>query len=121
MRVRRSALALAAIAAFATFAPATADTTCPSDSRDNNPPQPFSGLAASSDPPTMVASSGISADVIAPLNEGHQVTINFTGGASPTYAFVVERGRRRHRVRVHGNIVSVHAWERSHRDVAFQQ
>ena len=92
MRVRRSALALAAIAAFAAFAPATANTTCPSDERGNNPPQPFSGLAASSDPPTMVASSGISADVIAPLNEGHQVTINFTGGASPTYAFVVERG-----------------------------
>lgn len=92
MRVRRSALAFAAIAAFATFAPATADTTCPSDSRDNNPPQPFSGLAASSDPPTMVASSGISADVIAALNEGHQVTINFTGGAFPTYAFVVELG-----------------------------
>ena len=40
----------------------------------------------------MVASSGISADVIATLNEGHQATINFTGGASPTYAFVVERG-----------------------------
>jgi hypothetical protein len=91
MRVRRSALALAAIAAFAAFAPATADTTCPSGSRDNNAPQPFSGLAASSDLPEMVASSGISADVIATLNEGHQVTINFTGGASPTYAFVVER------------------------------
>ena len=92
MRVRRSALALAAFAAFAACAPATADTTCPSGTRDNNPPQPFSGLAASSDPPTVVPSSGISADVISTLNEGHQVTINFTGGASPTYAFVVELG-----------------------------
>jgi hypothetical protein len=68
----------------------------------------------------MVASSGISADVIATLNEGHQVTINFTGGASPTYAFVVELDGERRRVRVHGSIVSVHGRERSQRDVAFQ-
>jgi hypothetical protein len=89
MRIRRSALALAAVAAFAAFARATAEsTTCPS-SRDNNPPQPFSGLAASSDPPTIVASSGISADLIAKVTEGHQVTINFTGGASPVYAFLM--------------------------------
>ena len=93
MRVRRYALALAAVAAFAAFAPATAEnTTCPSSSRDNNPPQPFSGLAASSDPPTIVASSGISADLIAMVTEGHQVTINFTGGASPAYAFLIELG-----------------------------
>ena len=92
MRIRRSALALAAVAAFAAFARATAEsTTCPSI-RDNNPPQPFSGLAASSDPPTIVASSGISADLIAKVTEGHQVTINFTGGASPVYAFLIEIG-----------------------------
>jgi hypothetical protein len=92
MRIRRSALALAAVAAFAAFARATAEnTTCPS-SRDNNPPQPFSGMAASSDPPTIVASSGISADLIAKVTEGHQVTINFTGGASPVYAYLIELG-----------------------------
>jgi hypothetical protein len=92
MRIRRSALALAAVAAFAAFARATAEnTTCPSG-RDNNPPQPFSGMAASSDPPTIVASSGISADLIAKVTEGHQVTINFTGGASPVYAYLIELG-----------------------------
>ena len=91
MRVRCSALA--AIAAFAAFAPAFAEnTTCPSAERDNNAPVPFSGLVASSDPPTIVASSGISADLIAKVSEGHQVTINFTGGASPVYAFLIELG-----------------------------
>ena len=91
MRVRCSALA--AIAAFAAFAPAFAENiTCPSAERDNNAPVPFSGLVASSDPPTIVASSGISADLIAKVSEGHQVTINFTGGASPVYAFLIELG-----------------------------
>ena len=80
------------LALLAAAAVAVADTTCPSDMRGCNAPMPFSGLTASTTVPTIVASTGVTQDVKDKLNEGHQVLVNFIGGATPTNAYVWEAG-----------------------------
>ena len=80
------------LALLAAAAAAVADTTCPSDMRGCNAPMPFSGLTASTTVPTIVASTGVTQDVKDKLNEGHQVLVNFIGGATPTNAYVWEAG-----------------------------
>ena len=64
---------LALFAAIVAFQPVAAqeDTTCPSR-RDCNTPLPFSELQSTTDLPTIVASSGITDDVKAKVNNGHQ-------------------------------------------------
>lgn len=80
------------LALIAAVAPAVADTTCPSPQRGCNPPKIFSAMTASDTLPTIVASTGISQDMKDKLNEGHQVLVNFIGGATPSKAYLWEPG-----------------------------
>ncbi len=80
------------LALIAAVAPAVADTTCPSNARGCNAPMMFSNLTASKTLPTIVVSTGITQDFKDKLDEGHQVLINFAGGATPTTAYILETG-----------------------------
>jgi hypothetical protein len=84
---------LALFAAIMAFQPVTAqeDTTCPSH-RDCNAPMPFSELQSTTDLPTIVASSGITDDVKAKVNNGHQAVVDFMGGVKPVNTYIFEQG-----------------------------
>ena len=79
------------LALIAAVAPAVAYTNC-HGGRGCNAPMMFSNLTASKTLPTVVVSTGITQDMKDKLDEGHQVLINFAGGATPTTAYILETG-----------------------------
>ena len=93
MPLPRSTLTVNVVIALAALAPAgaAANTACPT-TRYDAPPVIFSDLVATSALPTVVASAGVGDAEKAALAEGHQVLVDFIGGASPTYAFLLEPG-----------------------------
>ncbi|ACO63697.1 predicted protein [Micromonas commoda] len=68
------------------------DALCGVATRGCNAPAQFSGMKKSTTLPTIVASTGITQDFKDKLDEGHQVLINFAGGAGPTTAYILEGG-----------------------------
>jgi hypothetical protein len=98
MPFTRSTLTVNVVIALAALAPAGAaagsdanNGPCPT-TRHDAPPVIFSDLNATSALPTVVASAGVGDAEKAALAEGHQALVNFIGGASPTYAFLLEPG-----------------------------
>ena len=93
MPLPRSTLTVNGVIALAALAPAAAaaNTACPT-TRYDAPPVIFSDLVATSTLPTVVASAGVGDAEKAALAEGHQALVDFIGGASPTYAFLLEPG-----------------------------
>ena len=85
----RASTAFIFLALIAAAGHVDAYTRCGIASRGCNAPEQFSGMKKSTTLPTIVASTGITDDFKAKLNEGHQVLINFAGGASPTYAYIL--------------------------------
>ena len=83
----RASTAFIFLALIAAAGHVDANTRCGIASRGCNAPEQFSGMKKSTTLPTIVASTGITDDFKAKLNEGHQVLINFAGGASTTYAY----------------------------------
>ena len=78
----RSTSFLALYIAIAAVHPVAAqDTKCPS-ARDCNAPIPYSELQSTKELPKIVASAGISDDVKAKLNHGHQAVVDFIRAAS---------------------------------------
>ena len=93
MPLPRSTLTVNVVIALAALAPAAAaaNTACPT-TRYDAPPVIFSDLVATSTLPTVVASANVGDAEKAALAEGHQALVDFIGGASPTYAFLLEPG-----------------------------
>ena len=88
----RSTSFLALYIAIAAVHPVAAqDTKCPS-ARDCNAPMPYSELQSTKELPKIVASAGISDDVKAKLNHGHQAVVDFMGGVKPVNAYIFEQG-----------------------------
>ena len=88
----RASTAFIFLALIAAAGHVDANTRCGIASRGCNAPGQFSGMKKSTTRPTVVASTGITQDFKDKLNEGHQVLINFAGGANPTFAYILEGG-----------------------------
>ena len=88
----RASTAFIFLALIAAVGHVDAYTRCGIANRGCNAPEQFSGMKKSKTLPTIVASTGITQDFKDKLNEGHQVLINFAGGASPTFAYILEGG-----------------------------
>ena len=88
----RASTAFIFLALIAAAGHVDAYTRCGIANRGCNAPEQFSGMKKSTTLPTIVASTGITQDFKDKLNEGHQVLINFAGGASSTYAYILEGG-----------------------------
>ena len=88
----RASTAFIFLALIAAAGHVDAYTRCGIANRGCNAPEQFSGMKKSTPRPTVVASTGITQDFKDKLNEGHQVLINFAGGANPTFAYILEGG-----------------------------
>ena len=85
-----AARSLAVVSALLAASVSSVAAACPTNLRSCNPPLFYSSLNASNSLPTIVASSGISADMKAKVDLGHQMVIDFIGGVAPVTAFLFE-------------------------------
>ena len=85
-----AARSLAVVSALLAASVSSVAAACPTNLRSCNPPLFYSSLNASNSLPTIVASSGISEDMKAKVDFGHQMVIDFIGGVAPVTAFLFE-------------------------------